>query len=492
MSLRIFISHTSRSARSRALAVKLHERLEDKQHLPRVDLEDLRSGDLWRNMIDSWIANCEAAIVVLDADALESDWVAHETSLLVYEHSLHSQVPGRGVVLLVVLDGIDVDAIGKASRFEPIDLDRFQVPRVDLRREGPVSDDLDEVVDRIIEEFESLEPRSGRNPFDKQTDHLSGLLDDVSVYALKNADEAVEKAWAGSLPALARSWAPRDPHGDTTPAAMAAGWLLNHALVTRSHARRSKTFSAPEIVCKHLQPTVDHTHHEELLDTLFSGWISNRVTHDLVRMDGPCPDGGRADIPFTDSMVARLCFWAALVRSEAANPRRSVQKKAVAPWLDMVSPGAFEDSVESLRDRVERGWKTKFNSPLGPYIDGDKPVGVGLRGDARLGDLVDSVLGLDHEENQSPDDPEADVTDNVLSVISYVLCWDSNSATTTTMSAHPAFGVDGDPSETSDYDAAVHFAKRLHEHIGRTLKVLCDEGLELNTMNEPESPAAVA
>jgi hypothetical protein len=87
--MKIFISHSSRVDPFAGLvreAVKL--RLDGHEVL--VDTDELRPGDEWRAVLYHWLAECHAAVVLLNREALASPWVRREVNILLWRRALRS------------------------------------------------------------------------------------------------------------------------------------------------------------------------------------------------------------------------------------------------------------------------------------------------------------------------------------------------------------------------------------------------------------------
>jgi hypothetical protein len=77
----IFISHSSREAPAHARVEAIAAGLEP-QFDPWLDINSIRFGSLWHSQISEALMGCDAALVLLDAAAVGSRFVAHEISVL--------------------------------------------------------------------------------------------------------------------------------------------------------------------------------------------------------------------------------------------------------------------------------------------------------------------------------------------------------------------------------------------------------------------------
>ncbi len=66
---------------------ELQERLKS-EHEVFVDTSVISAGDRWRSLIYHWLAECRAAVVILGAAALSSEWVRREVNVLLWRASL--------------------------------------------------------------------------------------------------------------------------------------------------------------------------------------------------------------------------------------------------------------------------------------------------------------------------------------------------------------------------------------------------------------------
>ncbi|MFH8802599.1 toll/interleukin-1 receptor domain-containing protein [Streptomyces sp. NPDC017936] len=124
-----FISHSDHdgtgNARSVTRAVK--ERLTDQGWAVKVDMDDLRPGDLWRDRLYQYLAECRAAVVLLNRAALTSPWVRREVNMLLWRKALGSPV----TLVPVLLDGVTSADIRGTDMAQILELQAFRKPRPD-------------------------------------------------------------------------------------------------------------------------------------------------------------------------------------------------------------------------------------------------------------------------------------------------------------------------------------------------------------------------
>jgi hypothetical protein len=121
---------------NRALASKLHDKLEQKGCKPVIDYLNIRTGDRWRSKIAWWLSTCQVAIVLLSPQALKSPWVRYELSVLTNREQ-------RGSAhLILVWVGVNPGEVRQSD-----DLDPFQLAEIQSYHHL----DSDEVDDATIE-----------------------------------------------------------------------------------------------------------------------------------------------------------------------------------------------------------------------------------------------------------------------------------------------------------------------------------------------------
>lgn len=112
---RIFISH---SAREDPTANGVRQAIKDRLlaeggYAVLMDDFALRAGDAWRSRINLWLGACDAAIVVLSEDALESSYVAFELNILGYRR-WQEQRNGREFRIIPVLVEMTMERVNES------------------------------------------------------------------------------------------------------------------------------------------------------------------------------------------------------------------------------------------------------------------------------------------------------------------------------------------------------------------------------------------
>ncbi|SDO92929.1 TIR domain-containing protein [Streptomyces sp. cf386] len=101
-----FISHSSAKteedqANADSVRTELMKRLPDLGWEVRVD-DTLTPGAAWRSDLYTWMADCDAAIVLVNTDGLTSTWLKREVNILLWRQSVGSRL----VIVPVLLSGL--------------------------------------------------------------------------------------------------------------------------------------------------------------------------------------------------------------------------------------------------------------------------------------------------------------------------------------------------------------------------------------------------
>src|ERR1017187_5155766 len=82
MGTKLFVSHSSHADASRTRLRTVCQKLENAGFFVLVDYEEIKSGDAWRDRIHTSLAECQAALILFDEEALNSPWVLKEATIL--------------------------------------------------------------------------------------------------------------------------------------------------------------------------------------------------------------------------------------------------------------------------------------------------------------------------------------------------------------------------------------------------------------------------
>jgi hypothetical protein len=169
--VRVFISHSAKDQHANEVLERLSAEL--RQYFDvRVDREDLRLGVNWRAEINTWLGYCEAAIVLLSEDAVESPYVAYEVSILGHRKAIQFQFP----LIPVFLGAVDYARV-EQSRLSP---SRIQDVQAVVRLSS-----VEAIVANVISRLR--QGQAEMTPVDKQVDVLAELLDDLSARQVQKA-----------------------------------------------------------------------------------------------------------------------------------------------------------------------------------------------------------------------------------------------------------------------------------------------------------------
>lgn len=118
---KIFISHSAKDDLARKLLTYLFEGLCNDGFDVFVDREILQGGDGWRAKIKEWIWQCDAAIILLSKDALSSDWVKYEATLLCQRREGN---PGNFKLIPIYFPDVTPEII--KQKMDPIQLNEIE------------------------------------------------------------------------------------------------------------------------------------------------------------------------------------------------------------------------------------------------------------------------------------------------------------------------------------------------------------------------------
>ena len=88
---KIFVSHSSCND---AYAAMVREHIRDLLKPPLadtllVDMDEIRPGHEWCAVLYDWLAVCDAAVILLNREALRSAWVRRETNVLLWRRAVN-------------------------------------------------------------------------------------------------------------------------------------------------------------------------------------------------------------------------------------------------------------------------------------------------------------------------------------------------------------------------------------------------------------------
>src|ERR1700751_2884487 len=120
----IFISHSAREdPEAYASLVAVRDYLGQQGFHVLIDETSIEGNDEWRNCINTWLALCHGAVILLSKKALRSDWVKKEAAIL-------SGRPWRSqpneFKLLSVLFGTTAEEVKGTTGFNILELTDYQ------------------------------------------------------------------------------------------------------------------------------------------------------------------------------------------------------------------------------------------------------------------------------------------------------------------------------------------------------------------------------
>jgi len=145
METKLFVSHSSHSDVSKTRLRTVCQKLKDSGFFVLVDYEEIESGDAWRDRIHASLAECQAALILFDEEALRSPWVLKEATILSWRRALEKE---NFRLLPVRLGSVKKDDLD-TKQFTPLLLNEIQ---------HVVSGDADSIVAAVLA---SVKPGSG-------------------------------------------------------------------------------------------------------------------------------------------------------------------------------------------------------------------------------------------------------------------------------------------------------------------------------------------
>jgi hypothetical protein len=168
--LRVFLSHSSHEEGSLERLCELAAALETGPNRVEVlvDREQIEEGTRWRKMIDGMLTECEAAVILITEDALESPWVLAEATLLRarYDRETRPQFP-----LLPVVVDVGENELKTHRLWHPVALDEIQY----VENTAPSA-----LAERIKARLAQHAP-ARRSPMDRIVKDIVGVLSNATL-----------------------------------------------------------------------------------------------------------------------------------------------------------------------------------------------------------------------------------------------------------------------------------------------------------------------
>lgn len=164
---RIFISHSSHQQETRERLRAICDRLTEQGFNVLVDYDVIKSGDQWRQRIHASLAECQAAAVLFDREALDSPWVLKEATILAWRNSLEKN---DFTLMPILLDDVNRNEL-KTTEYSPLLLSEIQhvssnsikdivaeISKIPAGLETPTL--FDQLTTRIADQLESTGSRT--------------------------------------------------------------------------------------------------------------------------------------------------------------------------------------------------------------------------------------------------------------------------------------------------------------------------------------------
>lgn len=129
---KVFISHSAKDATARRLLNVLYDELKAHGFEPLAD-RDMKPSEGWRARIDGWVGECDAAVIIISQDALESRYVLYEAANLRYRmKAYHSSF----ILIPILLPDVSPESL--RAKMDPIQL--YEVQSISLASKGTDED----------------------------------------------------------------------------------------------------------------------------------------------------------------------------------------------------------------------------------------------------------------------------------------------------------------------------------------------------------------
>ncbi|MFI6403999.1 toll/interleukin-1 receptor domain-containing protein [Streptomyces sp. NPDC050548] len=259
----VFISHSSKGDRlAGAVRGRIVGGLSAMNYRVKVDTQALRKGREWCLQLMRWMADCHAAVVLLNEAALESDWVRREVNILMWRRALWPSLR----VLPVLIGNVTTDQLKKAGFGDILPLEFVRLPREDGENDAEYARRLSVAV---LAEFADL-PAVGL-----ETDHMRNWIEDVA--ALLDTSDAPD-----TLRATGRALGIEEQDLHLLDAHVGAGQFLAHHLLATASVTRLRE-AVHEIARKRRLSRDDLA---SLITLLTPAWIDGEAARRLLPPDG--------------------------------------------------------------------------------------------------------------------------------------------------------------------------------------------------------------
>jgi hypothetical protein len=360
--LRVFVSHSARDAEARRLLQLLEDKPFSEKFAVRVDRE-IKKGEDWRAEINTWIGYCDAAIVLLSKDALQSDWVKYECSILAYRRTLQKNF----CLIPVFLQGVrdtDVD-----QYFGPQAITTFQAFKVENLN------DPDQIVKAISAKLDILQ--ESISPVDQQVNEVERLLEDIDIRDIRRA--------ADILNICLGPWEPVDKAREALALKLTSAGILNaHRALVRIR-----------VAWKNDKNKLTAIH-----DLVASSWIDLQSALQILEAAGVSPVGAPS-IQNPSRVLAveasqNLIAYMYVIRSAGVVGWPAEDRWVVVSPHGHVSEEAEEDICLQVTRELEEVFKPEGNTSLADEVrfsvnTSGRPVFVILNSDILSKQIVERL-----------------------------------------------------------------------------------------------------
>ena len=156
---RVFLSHSSHTEADLDFTCAVAAALEAKGYTVLFDRRRLQPGDDWNQELHEWLAWCHAGVLLLTPEALKSDWVLKEATILTWRRTLDPDFK----LFPALLGGATADGL-RERRFAPLMVRAVQA------LEGKTPEQIADEVEAVV---------GDEAEFDTPLDHLTGKLADL-------------------------------------------------------------------------------------------------------------------------------------------------------------------------------------------------------------------------------------------------------------------------------------------------------------------------
>lgn len=145
----IFISHSSRTAFAEKVRDGVEVRLKAMGFTVLLDRNCLEPGDLWRPKLHRWLGSCHGAVILFSPEALQSDWVLKEATVLTWRRSINDRLR----IVPALLGPVKTEETGM-HRFRPLEMGEIQFARIASR--GETDAEVAALVEEIVRPFQGF------------------------------------------------------------------------------------------------------------------------------------------------------------------------------------------------------------------------------------------------------------------------------------------------------------------------------------------------